>query len=138
MSWVVDTCVVIDVLDHDPEFGRASASLLDKMAPEGMVLCPVSYVELAPAFLGDLRRQDEFLDGIGIQYAIPWSWQDTRNAHKAWERHVTLYRRRKVLRRPVADMLIGAFAVGRRGLLTRNTADFRLSFPTLKIFEPTG
>jgi hypothetical protein len=138
MNWVVDTCIVIDVLDHDPEFGRASALLLDKMAPEGIALCPVSYVELAPAFLGDPRRQNEFLDGTGIQYAIPWSWQDTRNAHKAWERHVNLYRQRKALRRPVADMLIGAFADGRRGLLTRNAVDFRLAFPKLKILEPAA
>jgi len=136
MIWVVDTCIVIDVLDNAPEFGRASALLLDRLAPEGLALCPVSYVELAPAFLGDSRRQNEFLDSIGIQYAIPWNWQDTQNAHKAWERHVTLYRQRKSLRRPVADILIGAFAADRRGLLTRNCADFRHSFPTLKIIEP--
>ena len=138
MIWVVDTCIVIDVLDNDPEFGHASASLLDKMAADGLGLCPVSYVELAPAFLGDYRRQNEFLDGIGIQYAIPWSWQDTQAAHKAMERHINLYRQRKTLRRPVADMLIGAFAAGRQGLLTRNAADFRPAFPTLKIIEPTG
>ena len=77
MTWVADTCIVIDVLENDPEFGRASAALMDKMAPEGIALCPVSYVELAPAFLGDSRRQNEFLDSIGIQYAIPWGWQDT-------------------------------------------------------------
>ncbi len=138
MNWVVDTCLVIDVLDHDPEFGDASARLLDRMAPEGIVLCPISYVELAPAFLGDLRRQEEFLEGIGIHYAVPWSWTDTRNAHKAWERHVQLYRQRKVSRRPVADILIGAFAIGRKGLLTRNSEDFRSSFPTLKLLEPKG
>ena len=137
MIWVVDTCVVIDVLENDPEFGQASATLLDRMAPEGIALCPVSYVELAPAFLGDQRRQNEFLNGIGIQYTISWSWQDTQNAHRAWERHINLYRR-KVLRRPVADMFIGAFAAERHGLLTRNTADFRLVFPTLKIINPMG
>jgi predicted nucleic acid-binding protein len=136
MTWVVDTCIVIDVLEDDPEFGQASARLLDKMSPDGLALCPVSYVELAPAFLGDSRRQNEFLDGIGIQYTLPWSWQDTQNAHKAWERHVNLYRQRNALRRPVADMLIGAFAAGRRGLLTRNAADFRPAFPALKIVEP--
>lgn len=136
MIWVVDTCIVIDVLENDPAFGRASAALLDRLAPEGIALCPVSYVELAPAFLGDQRRQNEFLDGSGIQYTLSWSWQDTQNAHKAWERHVNLHRQRKALRRPVADMLIGAFAAGRRGLLTRNTADFRHAFPTLKIIEP--
>ena len=137
MIWVVDTCVVIDVLENDPEFGQASATLLDRMAPEGIALCPVSYVELAPAFLGDQRRQNEFLNGIGIQYTISWSWQDTQNAHRAWERHINLYRR-KVLRRPVADMFIGAFAAERHGLLTRNTAAFRLVFPTLKIINPMG
>ncbi len=136
MIWVVDTCIVIDVLENDPEFGRASALLLDRMAPEGIALCPVSYVELAPAFLGDSRRQNEFLDSIGIQYAIPWSWQDTQNAHKAWERHVAIHRQRKIHRRPVADILIGAFATGRQGLLTRNRADFRHAFPTLEIVEP--
>jgi hypothetical protein len=36
----------------------------------------------------------------------------------------------------VADILIGAFAADRQGLLTRNCADFRHAFPTLKIVEP--
>lgn len=137
MTWVVDTCVIIDVLDNDREFGQASARLLDRLSSEGLALCPVSYAELAPAFLGDLHRQNEFLDGIGIQYAVPWSWQDTQTAHRVWDRHVHLLRQRKVLRRPVADMLIGAFAAGRRGLLTRNAADFRSAFPKLKIVDPT-
>jgi hypothetical protein len=51
---------------------------------------------------------------------------------------INQYRQRKVLRRPVADILIGAFAAGRHGLLTRNAADFRRAFPTLKIIEPPG
>lgn len=138
MTWVVDTCVVIDVLEDDPEFGQASASLLDRMVSVGIALCPVSYVELAPAFLGDCRRQNEFLDAIGIQYAVPWSWQDTQHAHKAWERHVNLHRQREARRRPVADILIGAFAFGRHGLLTRNGADFRSAFPALRIIDPRG
>jgi hypothetical protein len=29
MAWVVDTCVLLDVLEDDPSFGRASASTLD-------------------------------------------------------------------------------------------------------------
>jgi hypothetical protein len=27
MPWVVDTCLVIDVLNDDPDYGRASARL---------------------------------------------------------------------------------------------------------------
>jgi len=32
MAWVVDTCLIIDVLDDDPEFGAASARLIDAKA----------------------------------------------------------------------------------------------------------
>ncbi len=133
MTWVVDTCVVIDVLEGDPEFGLPSARLLDKMAGEGLALCPISYVELAPVFLGDGRRQNEFLTGVGIQYSISWDWKDTEGAHKAWERYVSLRRGRRIPRRPVADILIGSFAEGRKGLLTRNPDDFVTVFPSMKI-----
>ena len=89
MSWVVDTCVVIDILDDDPEFGGASAALLDKMHVDGLVLCPVSYIELAPAFLGDGARQREFLDQVGIDYSAAWAWPDTQAAHPAWQKPAT-------------------------------------------------
>ena len=136
MAWVVDTCLVIDVLENDPEFGRSSASLLDQLASEELVLCPISFVELAPAFLGDLTRQNDFLDNVGIQYSVPWEWQDTQNAHKAWTRYVNLRRERKADRRPVADVMIGAFAASRQGILTRNSKDFTRLFSSLKIRTP--
>lgn len=136
MAWVVDTCLVIDVLDDDAEFGRFSALLLDQLVTEELVLCPISYVELAPAFLGDCTRQNDFLENIGIHYSIPWAWQDTQNAHKAWTRYVNLRREHKTNRRPVADILIGAFAASRHGLLTRNPDDFAPVFPALKIRLP--
>jgi hypothetical protein len=136
MAWVVDTCLVIDVLDDDPEFGRASALLLDSKAADGLVLCPVSFVELAPAFLGDLARQREFLDQVGIQASPTWEWDDTQAAHKAWARYVALRRAGKSTRRPIADVLIGAFAATRQGLLTRNPSDFAPFFPDLPIGMP--
>lgn len=136
MNWVVDTCVVLDVLDGDPDFGLASARLIDKLASEGLALCPVSYIELAPAFLGDKERQNEFLREIGIDYAQSWGWSDTQQAHKAWDRYVSKRRQDRMIKRPVADILIGAFASGRKGLLTRNEADFRAVFPALAIARP--
>jgi hypothetical protein len=50
MKWVVDTCVVIDVLENDPDFGLRSARLLEERLAEGLAICPVTHVELAPAF----------------------------------------------------------------------------------------
>ena len=54
MTWVVDTCVVLDVLEDDPQFGRASARLLERLLREGLAISPVTMVELAAAFGGDL------------------------------------------------------------------------------------
>jgi predicted nucleic acid-binding protein len=136
MPWVVDTCLVIDVLDDDPDFGRASAQLLDSKASDGLVLCPVSYVELAPAFLGDPARQHDFLSQVGLDYSAPWGWPETQAAHKAWARFVKMRRARRTPRRPIADVLIGAFATTRQGLLTRNRADFAPLFPSLTIGTP--
>jgi len=62
MSWVVDTCVLIDVLEDDPSFGRASADVLEKSLRDGLVLCPITMVELSPAFAGNLEIQKHFLD----------------------------------------------------------------------------
>jgi predicted nucleic acid-binding protein len=136
MAWVVDTCLVIDVLDDDRQFGLASAKLLDARASDGLVLCPVSYVELAPAFLGDDSRQREFLEQAGIDVSVPWEWTDTQAAHKAWNRYIERRRVHQAARRPVADVLIGAFAANRAGLLTRNPSDFSAVYPALTIVSP--
>jgi len=136
VTWIVDTCVVLDVLEGDPEFGLPSARLLDKLVGEGLTLCPVSYIELAPAFSGDLGRQNEFLSGVGIDYSQPWGWSDTKEANRVWKCYDSKRRSARVAKRPVADILIGAFAAGRKGLVTRNENDFRPFFADLPIIKP--
>lgn len=135
MAWVVDTCMLIDVLDDDPRFGRASALTLDTYAADGLVVCPLTYAELAPAFQGNVALQDEFLDGIGVDFRQDWIWADTLLAHRAWDRHIRRKRRRSLPRRPIADVLIGAFASRFQGLLTRNATDFAALFPDLPIAQ---
>jgi predicted nucleic acid-binding protein len=135
-AWVVDTCLLLDVLEDDPEFGLASAALLDAMAPEGLVLCPVSYVELAPAFEGNMDFQREFLDGVGVDWSQEWTWSDTLRSHAAWHEHIRRSRARQLRKRPLADILIGAFAQRHAGLLTRNPDDFQKTFPALALRVP--
>lgn len=134
--WVVDTCVVLDVFEDDPQFGRASAKLLEKLLPDGLALSPVSMVELAAAFDGDLTEQKRFLDQAGISPTEPWTTADTEAAHAAWNAYVRARRADKIPKRPVADLLIGGFAANRQGLITRNPDDFRRWFPRLAIREP--
>ena len=57
-------------------------------------------------------------------------------AHKAWYEHILRKRAGKVLKRPVADVIIGSFALKNEGLITRNEDDFRSLYPTLNIFNP--
>ena len=136
MAWVVDTCLVVDVLENDPRFGEQSAALLDRRLPQGLVLCPVSFVELAPAFGGSVDRQLFFLSQIGIRSDEDWQLSDTTRAHAAWHGHIRRQRARAAARRPVADLLIGAFAARFEGLLTRNARDFRRLISGLKVVEP--
>ena len=133
MAWVVDTCMLIDVLEDDPRFGRSSALMLDSHAAEGLVICPITYAELAPAFHGDTALQDEFLAGVGADFRRDWIWADTRRAHEAWHRFIDRRRNRSLPRRPLADVLIGAFASRYQGLITRNASDFAAIFPHLKL-----
>ena len=62
----VDTCLLIDVAEADPTLGEASAKLLDPKRAEGLTICPVTYVELAPVFNGDQAAQNEFLFNLGL------------------------------------------------------------------------
>ena len=43
MPWIVDTCLLIDVAEGDPQFGKGSARLLDRRSSAELLVAPVSY-----------------------------------------------------------------------------------------------
>ena len=133
---VVDTCVILDVLEQDPTFGLASAEVLEKYAEGGLIIAPLTYVELSPAFLGDETRERDFLFEIGIDLPPGFSEDDLSLAHAAWNDQIQRKRSGKAARRPVADVMIGALAQANDGLITRNASDFRTLFPALTIVSP--
>ena len=136
MAWVVDTCMLIDVAEADPRFGIPSAQLLDRLRPDGLVICPISHVKLAPVFAGDEDAQNQFLHHLAVSCQEPWTDADTREARLAWNRYVSARRAAPLPKRPLADVLIGAFAARFQGILTRNETDFRQVFPSLKVITP--
>jgi predicted nucleic acid-binding protein len=136
VPWVVDTCLLIDVADADPRFGKASSHLLVECHARGLVISPISYVELAPAFNGVLAAQEHFLANLGIAWSEDWTWRDTQLAFEAWSAHIRKRRFALPNKRPIADVLIGAFAARFNGLLTRNARDFQKLFPSLRIETP--
>jgi predicted nucleic acid-binding protein len=134
---VVDTCVLIDIADDDPTYAQGSADCLARHLGGGVLLSPVSYVELAPVFDGSTQLLDEFLSGIGVDASEVFTAGDRITAFRAWARHITEKRAGQIRRRPVADALIGALAARHGGIITRNGADFRSFYPSLRVVDPT-
>ena len=139
MSWVVDTCILLDIMDEMPPFAELAAEALDEKAEEGLLaIAPITYVELAPAFNGDRTMQDLFLRNVGVSIDFGGDEEAVFAAHKAWYEHIMRKRVGTEKKRPIADVMIGAFAMRKGGLITRNEADFRSLYPNLTIFNPVS
>ena len=91
---------------------------------------------LSPAFGGDAQLADAFFQVVPISTSEPWTRADTELAHRFWNDHQLRRRTTHQPRRPVADILIAAFASRFQGIITRNAADFRHPGSGLKIVEP--
>lgn len=136
MTWVVDTCVVIDLVERDGEFGEVSAAALASKIDDSFVITPITYVELGPVFDGDRERQDAFLKESWIDFDFAGNKEAVVAAHKAWYEHVLRKRKGEATKRPIADVMIGAYALQKGGLITRNEDDFRSLYPELTIYNP--
>lgn len=124
MAWEGDTSVRLDVQMNDATFGRASAECLAAHLAAGLVISPVTFVELAPAFDGDISLQEKFLEQNGVEWLEAWTHADTEGAHRLWFDHVKRKRAGHGSRRPVADVFIEAHARRFHGLITRNPKHF--------------
>ena len=138
MIWVVDTCVLIDVFCGDKTFSEMSSMALQSKLDDVLTVAPITYVELAPEFNGDAAAQDAFLDAMWIHRDFNGSKEAVLLAHKVWHEHIMRKRAGSTRRRPIADVLIGAYAMQKGGLITRNETDFRTLYPNLTIFNPVS
>ena len=136
MTWVVDTCVLLDLACNDKTFAGCASRAIQSKIDDALTIAPLTYVELAPQFLGNAARQDEFLRSLWIECDFDGSRDAVLAAHKAWYEHITRKRAGQVAKRPIADIMIGAYAMQKGGLITRNEDDFRSLFPNLTIFNP--
>ena len=138
MIWVVDTCVIIDILRGDETFAPLSANALLEKCFDGLAIAPLSYVELAPEFNGDSVAQDFFLDSLWIRRDFDENRDMVLSAHRAWNEHILRKRAGQARKRPIADVMIGAYALRKGGIITRNEADFRSLYPNLPIYNPAS
>ena len=135
MAWVVDTCVMLDVRIDDSAFGVSSAQCLSHYAVDGLIICPIVFVELSVNFGGDARAERTFFDSFAMQTEMEWSSQDTLAAHRLWHDFTLRRRSLHLPKRPIADLFIAAFAEKHQGVITRNVADFRNVAPALPVID---
>jgi hypothetical protein len=130
---LVDSCVLIDVLDEDPLWCERSLRALDEWGRRGAVLVnPIIYAEISLDFDGPAAL-DRALAAVGIEYR-----ELSRESLFLAARVHQAYRRRGGRRAGVlADFFIGAHAtVLDIPVLTRDTGRFRAYFPELRLVTP--
>lgn len=136
MAWVVDTCIILDLVVPASTWRMLSATCLWRLAGDGLCVCPDTFAEIGPAFAGDAIAAEAFLKSVSTGCREPWADADTLRAHRLWHEYQLRRRTSLVPKRPVADVLIAAFAGRFQGLVTRNSNDFRQIDPSLTLVEP--
>jgi predicted nucleic acid-binding protein len=130
----IDSSVVLDFLNYDPEFGIPSRDALRACAAEGhLIVCDVVWAEIAGYFPSGSACTDTSR-ALGIEFS-PLTSEAAFEAGKQWR----AYRERGGSRgRVVADFLIGAHALCQADrLLTRDRGFYRRYFKHLSILDPT-
>lgn len=130
---LVDSNVLLDVLNRDPDWGQWSLAAVAEAANTGpLMINQLVYAEVSIRF-SDIAEFDGILSSAGlIRSTMPWP-----AAFLAGKCYLAYRRRGGAKTSPLPDFYIGAHAavLGLR-LLTRDAARYRTYFPTVELIAP--
>ena len=130
---LVDTNVILDVIENDPEWAVWSQSQLDAASLKfRLVINPVIYAELSIAYQR-IEELEAMIESAGLRLeSIP------REALFLAGRVFLKYRQQRGTKSGVLpDFFIGAHAaIAGIPLLTRDVSRYRTYFPSLKLIAP--
>ncbi len=130
---LVDTCVLIDVLEDDPQWADWSIQQLRAQSQiRRLTINPIVYAELSLAF-----SSVESLDAVIADLELAWE-EIPRPALFLAGKAFAQYRKRGGTKSNVlGDFFIGAHAaVAGHSLLTRDTTRYQRYFPTVGLIAP--
>jgi predicted nucleic acid-binding protein len=130
---LVDTNVLLDVVQDDPRWGGWSQAHLEAASlTERLAINPVVYAELSIAF-----ERIEELDAVLADGAIAVETLPREALFLAGKVFLDYRRRRGVRRSVLPDFFIGAHAaVTGWSILTRDVGRYRTYFPTVRLLAP--
>lgn len=130
---LIDSNVILDVVNDDPSWGDWSSQRLATAVQNGNVaINPIIYAEISVQF-DSVEMLDAALEVLSVK-RLPLPWEAGFLAGKCFVR----YRRQGGHRHsPLPDFYIGAHAaVSRLPLLTRDAKPYRAYFPKLHLICP--
>jgi predicted nucleic acid-binding protein len=133
MPTLIDTNVLIDLLDVGSEWEDWSAGQLAKARGRGVIVInPIIYAEMAAGFDLETDLDAALPSALFLREELPW-----RAAFLAGRAFHSYKRFAGAKRSPLPDFYIGAHALVRgHTLLTRDRARYATYFPTLRIISP--
>jgi predicted nucleic acid-binding protein len=130
---LVDTCVLLDVVQSDPRWGDWSQTQLEHAFEHGgLTINPIVYAEFS-VWYDDMDLLERTLSDFGVAYEeLP------REALFLAGKAFRQYRARRGTRASVLpDFFIGAHAAVREiPILTRDISRFRTYFPSVALLAP--
>jgi predicted nucleic acid-binding protein len=130
---LVDTCVLLDVVQDDPRWGDWSQEQLERaLGHGGLVINPIVYAEFS-VWYDDMALLEQTLTAFGAVFEeLP------REALFLAGKAFRQYRARRGTRASVLpDFFIGAHAAVREmPILTRDTTRFRTYFSSVALLAP--
>jgi len=130
---IVDTNVLLDVLEGDPQWLQWSVGELRRLSKaHSLVINPVIYAELAPSH-SSMALLDQKIATMNLAFEYI-SREAAFHAGKAF----TIYRKQGGAKTGVLpDFFIGAHALVENAyLLTRDARRYRTYFPTVRLITP--
>jgi len=132
-GYLIDSNVLLDVLEDDPRWYEWSSSALTDAANRGvLVINPVIYAEVSVGFDNIEEFESLLPSEVFIRSPIPWE-----AAFMAGKCFIEYRRAGGSRRSPLPDFFIGAHAaVEELTLVTRDVARYRSYFPKLSLIAP--
>ena len=133
MSTLVDSNVLLDLLDEDDEWMEWSSSMLSQAGERGrVVINPLILAETSVTFDTIEELEEALPASYFVREQLPW-----QAAFLAGKAFATYRRRGGAARSPLPDFYIGAHAaIAGYTLLTRDPKRYRTYFPKLRIIAP--